>query len=193
MPRPSLKAKRRAEILDAYGRCVAQHGVEGATLEKTAAEAGLARALIRHNIGNKDNLLDAFLDRYLDRASHSASELFDSLPADNRVSTMITWLFDPQYADEDDGGITNALLIAARERPALARQLQTWTSGFTDNVGMEIANAYPDADQEKINAVATGIAATYFHYDTHTKLGGSLQFRQSSEFAARLLVSTLEN
>ena len=34
MPRPSLKAQRSEEILDAYERCVARYGVEGATLEK---------------------------------------------------------------------------------------------------------------------------------------------------------------
>ena len=41
---------------------VTRLGVEGATLEKTAGEAGLDRVLIRHNVGNKDDLLDAFLD-----------------------------------------------------------------------------------------------------------------------------------
>lgn len=193
MPRPSLKAKRREEILDAFGRCIARHGLEGATLEKTAEEAGLARALIRHNIGNRDNLLEAFLDRFFEKATQSANELFDELPANDRVTTMIEWLFDPQLADEDDGGVTNALLTAARDWPELAKRLQTWTAGFVAGIGQEISDAYPHATDRDVSAVATGIASIYFNYDTHMRLGDSPDFRRSTEDAARLLVSALEN
>ena len=54
MARPSVKEERREQILTAYEQCVARYGVEGATLDKVAEEAGLARPLIRHNIGNRE-------------------------------------------------------------------------------------------------------------------------------------------
>ena len=191
MPRPSLKAERRAEILDAYGRCVARHGVEGATLEKTAEEAGLARALIRHNVGNKDDLLEAFLDRFLGDASRATDALFESLPRDDRVTTMIDWLFDPQYTDVQEVSVTNALVTAAIERPDLAERLQAWTSGFVGSIASELSDAYPDADEDNVEAVATGIVGIYFNFDAQMPLGGTSRFRQSSETAARLLVSVL--
>lgn len=193
MPRPSRKAERRAEILDAYGRCIARHGVEGATLEKTAEEAGLARALIRHNVGNKDDLLAAFLDRFLGKASEESKTLFESLPRDNRVTTMITWLFDPQYTDVQEVSVTNALVTAAIERPELAKQLRDWTSGFVASIGRELKDAYPDADDEAIEAVATGISGIYFSFDTQLPLGGMAKLRRSSETAAKLLVSALDS
>ena len=192
MPRPSLKAERRAGILDAYGRCVARHGVEGATLEKIAEEAGLARALIRHNVGNKDDLLEAFLDRFLGRATEATKSLIESLPRDDRVTTMIEWLFDPQFADVQEISVTNALVTAAIERPNLAKRLRSWTSGFIASIGMELKDAYPDADDETIDAVATGISGIYFSFDTMMPLGGMSRLRRSSETAARLLVSALE-
>ena len=43
MARPSVKDERTEAILAAFERCVARHGVEGATLQRTADEAGLAR------------------------------------------------------------------------------------------------------------------------------------------------------
>ena len=43
MGRPSIKAERREQILDAYETCVARFGVGGASLEKIAETAGLAR------------------------------------------------------------------------------------------------------------------------------------------------------
>ena len=192
MPRPSLKAERRAEILDAYGRCIARHGVEGATLEKTAEEAGLARALIRHNVGNKDDLLEAFLDRFLGDASRETEEFFESLPRDDRVATMIDWLFDPQYADVQEISVTNALATAATERPELAARLQAWTSGFVSGIAGELADTYPDADEDTVEAVATGIVGIYFNFDAQVPLGGTSRFRRSSETAARLLVSVLD-
>ena len=166
--------------------------MEGATLEKIAEQAGLARALIRHNVGNKDDLLEAFLDRFLGRATEATKSLIESLPRDDRVTTMIEWLFDPQFADVQEISVTNALVTAAIERPKLAKRLRSWTSGFIASIGMELKDAYPDADDETIDAVATGISGIYFSVDTMMPLGGMSRLRRSSETAARLLVSALE-
>ena len=62
MARPSLANTRREEILDALERCLARRGLEGTTLESVAAEAGVARPVIRHYFGNRDVLLKAALE-----------------------------------------------------------------------------------------------------------------------------------
>ena len=191
MPRPSLKEERRAEILAAYGRCVARYGVEGATLERTAEEADLARALIRHNVGNKDELLEAFLDKFLGSATEASNTLFSSLPRDDRLATMVEWLFDPQYSDALEVSVTSALVAAAIERPALAKRLRHWTFEFIDKIRIELKQAFPDADDDKAEAVATGIAAIYFNVDSLTPLSDTNRLRQASEAAVTLLISTL--
>ncbi|MEO1142890.1 MAG: TetR/AcrR family transcriptional regulator, partial [Pseudomonadota bacterium] len=63
MARPDIKESRREQIIDAFEFCVARYGVEGATLAKTAEQAGLARPLVRHNVGNRDDLVDALTKR----------------------------------------------------------------------------------------------------------------------------------
>ena len=193
MPRPSLKEERRAEILDAYGRCVARYGVDGASLEKTAEEAGLARALIRHNVGNKAELLDAFLDQFQSKSSEVSDQLFESLPQENRVATMLQWLFDPHYADPQDIRINNALLTAAIERPTLARRLRKWTTEFVDRLARELAAEHPDIKRARIDTVAAGVAAIYLSFDAMAPLGEATQIRKSSQTAAELLVTTLNN
>ncbi len=193
MPRPSLKNERRAAILDAYGRCVARFGVEGATLERTAEEAGLARALIRHNVGNKDELLEAFLDRYLGAASEESDNLFESLPDSDRIATLVEWLFDPDYFDAEDVSVTNALITAAIDRPELAARLRQWTFEFTDALQTELERSYPDANAANLEAVATGIAAIYFNVDTFAPLGETDRLRRTSEAAVNLLLSTLDD
>ena len=192
MPRPSRKEERKAEILDAYGRCIARHGVEGTTLEMTADEAGLARALIRHNVGNKEDILEAFLERFLASATSEADDVFRSLPVTQRISTLIEWLFDPRYVDTQSVRISNSLFTAATDRPALSKRLREWTSEFTGRIERELRAAFDDAG-DRAEAVAAGIVAIYYNVETLAPLGDARRLRKTSEEAARLLVSTLED
>ncbi|MEM7705857.1 MAG: TetR/AcrR family transcriptional regulator [Pseudomonadota bacterium] len=191
MARPSLKEARRSEILSAYGVCVARYGVEGATLEKTAEIAGLARALIRHNVGNKEDLLAAFVDRFLDSATAGVDELFDELPQSDRLETLIDWLFDPEYFDPQEVRITNALWFAASERPRLATQLREWIDKFIGRIADEVERAHPQAPSQQRAAVANGIAAACFHVETMASVGASSGVHSELVRSAHLLASTL--
>ena len=192
MPRPSLKNQRRDLILNAYGRCVARFGVEGATLEKTAEEAGLARALIRHNVGNKDDLLSGFLEQFLTKSNKDASALFDALPKENRIHTMVDWLFDGAFADSGRINITNALLIAATDKPQLAKRLRQWTQDFNDRIRMELKKAYSKTDGDMLDAVAIGVTAIFLNFDTLSPIGGLDNLQQTSKAAARMLIANLQ-
>ncbi|MEO0347489.1 MAG: hypothetical protein AAF229_14715 [Pseudomonadota bacterium] len=188
MPRPSLKKERRAAILKAFGECVARYGVEGATLERTAEAANLARALIRHNVGNKDALLDAFIEHFLAQATASVDELFEALPKRRRIDALIDYLFDPEYVDETEVRVTNALTMAAADRPALARQLMTWTADFTARIAAELEHAFPGAAEDDLEAVATGVVAIYYNVETVGPVGAVARLREASVRGARLLV-----
>jgi len=61
MGRPSNREQRRAEILQAFARVLAEHGVAGATMARVAEEAGFVPGLIHHHFRDKDDLLDALL------------------------------------------------------------------------------------------------------------------------------------
>ena len=68
MARPSKSIERRGEILAAFERCVIERGFERTTLANVAEEAGLPRSLVRHFIGNRDEMTKALIDRLLERA-----------------------------------------------------------------------------------------------------------------------------
>jgi TetR/AcrR family transcriptional regulator, transcriptional repressor of bet genes len=61
MGRPSNREERRREILQAFGRVMADHGYAGATIAAVAAEAGFAPGLVHHHFENKAELLRALL------------------------------------------------------------------------------------------------------------------------------------
>ena len=54
--RPSNRDDRYEQIMQALIRCVARYGVEGASLAQIAEEAGLKRPLVRHHLGNREDM-----------------------------------------------------------------------------------------------------------------------------------------
>lgn len=57
---------RRPQILDACAISIQQFGWEGATLERIAAIADMKRSILRHYVGNRDNLMREAAQRILD-------------------------------------------------------------------------------------------------------------------------------
>lgn len=61
MGRKSLAPQRRAELVAAYARVLADHGQGGATIAAIAAEAGVAAGLVHHYFSDKQALQHALL------------------------------------------------------------------------------------------------------------------------------------
>lgn len=177
MPRPSLKSERRAQILNAYGRCIARLGVEGATLEQVADEAGLARALIRHNVGNRDALLEVFSTEFVARSQAETEAMIAQLPGTDRPRILIDWLFDPGFEDHQQVRIANALLAAAAGAPELAARMRAWTEHFID--------ALEPVFGDRVAAV--GVAGLYFNVEAMAPLAQIDRLRAQSKTAARRL------
>lgn len=191
MPRPSLKEERREQILLAFEACVARYGVEGATLEKIAEEAGLARALIRHNVGNKDDLLEALIERFLANSKAASVQMFAALPTQGAVSTLIDGLFDPAYSNPQLVLVSEALIAASADNPALARKMRKWTTDFVSGIERVLAREYPDADEDTLKAVAAGLTGLYFNVESLSPLGGIKSLTSASKAAALILIGAL--
>jgi len=192
MGRPSVKEERRAPIFDAYESCVARYGVEGATLERIAQEADLARPLIRHNLGNREELLEALVARFETTGHDFLKEIIAELPQEDPLESLIEWLFDPAYADSKAVLVSDALITAANARPWLARRMETWTETFVEILSDAIANAHPRAKESEIQTVAVGITAIYFTVDSLSLLGPMGRFHQSAQEACHLLLKGLD-
>ncbi len=192
MPRPSLKQERRTQILDAYERCLIRFGVEGSSLEAVAKEAGLARALIRHNIGNRDQLLEAAVDRFLLESNRSMEQLLDALPAEGALVCLIDWLFDPQGSDPHLSLVSDAFIAASANNPDLAGRMRTWTHTFFDSIVEVARRSHPGAEKEALRTVAAGITANYFTAESLTPMGPMRDLRAAFRSAALRLAETLD-
>ena len=191
MPRPSLKAQRSDEILDAFERCVARYGVEGATLEKTAEEAGLQRSLLRHNVGNRDDLLNALVERFIKKSTHSM-DLLESLVS-NKTSAkdFINYLFDDSDSDKQSVLVAMALIIAAPNYPKIKPLLLKWIDKFTSSVVRILKIINPHAKPNEIKIVAAGIVGIYFNVESLSPLGPMKKFRTDSKNSVMYLMNLL--
>lgn len=193
MARPSIKDARSKQILDAFEVCVARHGVAGATLAKTAEVAGLARPLVRHNVGNRDDLLDALVERFLEKSEQSTRVWVDALPTENRLVAAVELLFDPRYSDAQLVQVSNALIAASAGDARLARKMRKWIKDFVAALDALIAAEYPDIDSVRTRTVATGIVGIYNNVEALYPLGGVGDIASASRDAALLLLESLEH
>lgn len=76
MGRKSRTEVRREEILAAFERCIGRDGID-VPLERIADEAGVQRSLIRHYLGNRDELVDQVIARIAEAYPRRAAELLE--------------------------------------------------------------------------------------------------------------------
>lgn len=195
MPRPSVKAERTEEILQAYERCVARFGVEGATLEKIAAEAGMARPLLRHHVGNRDELLAQAVERFVRRSEASMQELEAAVPAGVTGEYLLELILPArppkQAAGANDILIAGAFIYAAQDHAELKRAMQAWLKSFFKSFTAALRVIYPRAQEDALRCAATGIVGIWFNVDSLASLGANRQLREDSRRAAALLLKDL--
>ncbi len=194
MARPSLKDQRAEEILTAFARCVARFGLEGATLEKIADEAGVARPAVRHFVGNRDDLIQALIEHVERDYAQKLDALFAWLPAEGRVQAILDLLFDPAYfSTSDDVALAQALTAASRQYPAAGKMLSRWIIAFDDRVFSELKRGFPMETDEPLRAVSFGIISLYFNVDALSPLNVPQTMTASAKAAALRLVESLDS
>ncbi|MEC8428395.1 MAG: TetR/AcrR family transcriptional regulator [Pseudomonadota bacterium] len=191
MGRPSVKAERTEEILDAFERCVARYGVEGTSLERIAEESGLRRSLLRYYIGNRDELVEALADRFITKGERLMQETIALLPNENKVEALLE-IFFADYEPDDSMALVAASLIASSSSyPKVQRKLRDWYDEFVLKISRVIQSDYPDADAERCWTIAVGVVGIYFNADSMEPLGLSGLYRKASIETCRLLLATL--
>jgi len=191
MPRPNLKSVRREEILDATERCVARFGVEGTTLDKIAEAADMARPLIRHNLGNRDEIMAALVERFVLRSNESTSHLGSITYIESGPHALITALFSETNTGDQSILVAQALNIAAANDEMLARQMRDWTEQFIQSITKLLCAYFPKSSESACEEVAIGISGIYLSTATFDPLNPDPKYRQGSIKMASLLVDSL--
>jgi AcrR family transcriptional regulator len=145
---------RRDQILDALERCVAARGLEGTSLDAVAAEAGVARPVIRHYFGNRDALLAAAVERAVAAYRAELDHAIAELPAEGRLDAFLDHLFVgdfSRHADRDQ--LFRSLFAAIASETTRALLLDTYRR-FEDVCFAELRAAAPATDAAQLRSAA---------------------------------------
>jgi AcrR family transcriptional regulator len=193
MGRKDLTEERQSLILDAAERCIAKFGVQGATLENIAGEAGLNRGLIHHYVGNRDDVIQAMVKRLLGKYQASFDEYASSRPNNHdNIKIIVDYYFDAwfEFAPEDDAIIVS-LLAESERNPQIKKVLIKLYDGFERIIAVELARFFPEADKKKLHHISYALMLLAFSHATMTWLGLEQASKANMHSIASNLVSTL--
>ncbi|MEO1194208.1 MAG: TetR/AcrR family transcriptional regulator [Pseudomonadota bacterium] len=193
MGRPSLKKERAFEILEAFMRCVARYGLDGSTQDRIAEEAGVNRTLLRHYVGNRDEMVAALLDHIESRFDEMTLALVQDLPPQERSRRLLDRLFAAETHATIDAAVYQALVAASDRYPGIRDRLTDFLDRFEATLAQEFAREHPSAESETCSMVATGIAAIYFSFDSSLPLKPPPSWRLRHRAAADALLERLRD
>lgn len=161
--------RRRQDLIDATLGCVADHGLEGATVRAIALRAGVTAGLIRHYFPGKEELLQAayaeIMGRMTDQVKAALASV-DGVPL-RRLAAFVKASLVPPVIDARTFSLWASFLGRGSD-PALAAAHRAGYLGFRDEVealvaevlaagGRQVSKAELRGHAIAINAVLDGL------------------------------------
>jgi AcrR family transcriptional regulator len=194
MGRPNLTEIRTTEILDAFEHCVARYGLEGSSLERVAEEANMKRSILRHYIGNRDDLVNALAERVVTNFRTGLQAFFADTAERDRISRVLAFLFPNQPSGSTESILVVEALIAAGDRYPNVRQLMlSYVEDLIQQISKELAAAYPAATNQRRWAVAYGIISICLNQESLAPLELPGKYLNAARSSARTLIQSLKN
>lgn len=194
MGRPSKANERREEILDAFEILIRRHGFEGASMDMLADEVGCRRGLIRHYMGNREDLVRALVERLIEQGRQEMPDDWSDLSQDEIVDGILEELFSlPSKEEEHFQILLRALWMTHERDDGTGKLLKELYSEWLKLLQTGLTKAYPNSGKKKRESVAYALmclADGHFSMDSLTlSKSGLAQVKQT----ARQLMETLED
>ena len=191
MPRPSMAAQRIEEILDALESCILTYGIQATSLENIAETAGVKRTILRHYIGNRDEIICALSRRWREKYSQQWLQIIEWLPAKNRTDAMVEALFTIGSEERVNNTIIGeAIFSEAKRLDEIKQDQEAIMLEFHQHLNESLKLDYPDAAEDRINLVSVGVYANYLMAESLLPLKFIEQVHQLKN-SSKLLCSTL--
>jgi AcrR family transcriptional regulator len=122
------------KILAAARKLLIEGGYEAMTLEKVAGEAGVNKASIRYNFGNKAGLVIAVLDAYIHDECLRLVATMKDVPPEDVVTTAMTGMRNMLVEADNFQGYFDILPYAFREPELRQRMLALYKWWYVQNL-----------------------------------------------------------
>ena len=192
MGRPNLTEIRTAEILDAFERCVARYGLEGSSLERVAEEAGMQRSILRHYVGNRDDLIEALAKRVVAKYRQSLNDFLGSLSKENRPGQLLTFLLpDKPVESAESVMVVEALIAAGDKYPQVQQLMLDYIDDLVQATAKELQAANPNAPRQRCWGAAYGIVSICFNQESLSPLGLPPRYLKAARSCSEVLIQSL--
>lgn len=172
MARPSMAGQRKEEILDALEQCILDKGIQATSLENIAETAKMKRTILRHYIGNRDDIICALSARWTSKYTQQWQELLTYLPTSNRAEALIESIFSNRSKDMMNNTIIGeAIFSEAKRLETIKLHQKQIMQEFIQHLVNEFSKQYPSVKQERIELIAYGIYANYLMSESLLPLG----------------------
>ncbi len=189
--RPSVAPERRTQVLDAFIALVGDDGLEAVTLDRVAQAAGVQRAVIRHFVGNRAELIRQAVARIADLYE---GEVRETVGASPDVPTLLDTLFGEPWV----GGLSaydrafDALLLEAAREPEAAAAVRRAYRVLIDEIAGALRRRAPETDEVLVQDTAYAITCLAEHNATMMGLGHPPELSAAARRAAHDLAERLK-
>ena len=142
--------RRRQDLIEATLDCVAEHGIEGATLRAIALSSGVTAGLIRHYFPGKEDLLQAAYATIVDRMTQQALASLhatERTPA-ARLAAFVAANLTPPVVDARVFSLWAGFIGRAHADPALSAVHRDGYIGFRDRLEHLVAETFSAAGRK---------------------------------------------
>lgn len=138
------------KILDAATRLLAEQGYGAVTLENVAAAAGVNKASIRYNFGNKAGLISAIADALIHDECLRLSAAVSEVPEDQRLHAAMEGMRGMIVSADAFRGFFDILPHAFREPELRQRIVALYRWWYGENLKWLSLNGRPQEEQHEL-------------------------------------------
>lgn len=192
MGRKSLAEIRSEEILRAFERCIIKYGLD-VSLEQIAAETGVRRSIIRHYIGNRDELIEALIEHITKTYLQEVRTRFAQIGRARDETALLEYLFDFDEDYDDWDRVIIDVLVTAKERyPKAKKILQEMFGEVIRLLAHALTAIYPAAMPEQCRHIAYTLFCLVTTHETMLWVGFSQARDTALCESAKVLLKTLK-
>ncbi len=188
MGRPSLDLERREQIMTAFETCVIEFGLHKTTLQKVAEQCGLPRPLVRHFVGNRDQMVGLLLDRLVERADQDLARRYEQQPD---LEKMLDFLFAGAFIDPMSNQLVDQIWQLAYHDDEVKQQLNSMY-GLLKTRLIEQMEREQLPNSSRFHDVAQTLISLAFGETCFADIGMSTQSKQFSRQLAEQVIASLK-
>jgi AcrR family transcriptional regulator len=165
MGRRSLGTARKKEVMEAYLQCIREYGLQRTTLDQIAEKAGMTRGLVRHYVGNREEMVQHFIDYLIPAIQDQFTDEL-AAPTDNRIERLVQVLFSPRDDFYVDKVIVDALINGKDHFPGVQERLARVFENMLQQIVGELCAGIPQLECDAAQKLAYGLFCLSMAQDT---------------------------